>query len=220
MNNPNTHPAPAMVYGGAPSFDDAPDPFTVIADLRAGLDVAKRLREHLPADAPELQQADDTIAAMEAALDAAEPTPKPFTIITERMAMADELATLRADNDARGQVIEQLRAERDELKTTMTLIRQAVESTPFANGGRSPWDAITQLDGARRALVADRDAFAAELDTVRSERDEARAELAKAEHTIGTMAVRLDIANADFERQQRLTALFVRVLREMTPGAE
>jgi multidrug resistance efflux pump len=185
MNNPNTHPAPAMVYGGAPSFDDAPDPFTVIADLRAGLDVAKRLREHLPSDAPELQQADDTIAAMEAALDAADvvPTPDPGGMIVAYHAAIDELATLRADNDARGEMIEQLRAG-------------------LANADRR------------------NEALAAELDAVRSERDAAWAELTKAEHTIGTMAVRLDIANADFERQQRLTALFVRVLREMTPGAE
>ena len=107
MNNPNTHPAPAMVYGGAPSFQDADHALSTAADL------------------------------------------------AERMAMADELATLRADNDARGVMIEQLRAELD-----------------------------------------------------------------KAERTINAMAVRLDIANTETERQQRLTALFVRVLREMTPGAE
>ena len=123
-------------YLAAPSEFDQP---AVIADLRAGLDVAKRLREHLPGDAPELQQADDTIAAMEAALDAADvvPTPDPGGMIIAYHAAIEELATLRADNDARGVLIEQLRAEL-----------------------------------------------------------------------------------AEAERQQRLTALFVRVLREMTPGAE
>ena len=76
---------------------------------------------------------------MEAALDAADvvPTPDPGGMIIAYHAAIEELATLRADNDARGVMIEQLRAEL-----------------------------------------------------------------------------------AEAERQQRLTALFVRVLREMTPGAE
>jgi hypothetical protein len=66
----------------------------------------------------------------------------------------DELATLRADNDARGALIEDLR-------------------------------------------------HAVNIANARADRQAARAELAEAET----------------ERQQRLVALFVRVLREMTPEA-
>lgn len=96
MTNPNTRPAPTMVYGGAPSSDEAtaPNPF---ADLRAGLDAAKRLREHLPGDAPELKQADETIAALEAAIDAADSAPTaPSKPGLEAAEYRDELSELAA----------------------------------------------------------------------------------------------------------------------------
>lgn len=71
-----------------------------------------------------------------------------FTFPTrdELTAMTDELATLRADNDARGVLIEQLRAERDQLRAGL-----------IADSRRN-------------------EALAAELGTVRSERDIARSE--------------------------------------------
>jgi hypothetical protein len=108
--------------------------------------------------------------------------------LNQEAAQCDEL---RADNDARGALIEQLRAERD--------------AAEFAN---------------RQAI-----ATATELDIVRSERDAAWSELDTMRHAVDIanaradrQAARAELAEAETARQQRIVALFVRVLREMTPG--
>ena len=98
-------------------------------------------------------------------------------------ALIDELATLRADNDARGVLIEQLRSDWTATATELDTVRSERDA------------AWVELDTMRRAV---------ELANARADRQAARAELAEAETA----------------RQQRLVALFVRVLREMTPEAE
>jgi chromosome segregation ATPase len=95
--------------------------------------------------------------------------------------LQDELATLRADNDARGVVIEQLRAERDQVGRDLVDALNALER---ANERTDNWrvernqahaaysHALNELDDLRRAV---------ETANARADRQAARAERAEAE---------------------------------------
>jgi hypothetical protein len=120
-----------------------------------------------------------------------------FTFPTrdELTAMTDELATLRADNDARGALIDQLRA--DLACTATELDTVCSERDALLAEMNEAYEACTKMARQKDELHR-----TIELANARADRQAARAELAEAETA----------------RQQRLVALFVRVLREMTPG--
>jgi hypothetical protein len=121
------------------------------------------------------------------------PTPDPGGMIAAYHELTDELATLRADNDARGVVIEQLRAE----------LAKATESRKdHMQGLMDESDRyMMERDEALERLVK----TAIELDTVRSEnialRAEAHRELRKLEN------VRIDRDKYRDRWQQCLRAL-------------
>jgi hypothetical protein len=120
-------------------------------------------------------------------------------------ALCDALATLRADNDARGVLIEQLRAD--------------LACSEFAN--RQAIATATELDTVR----SERDALLAEMNEayeactkMARQKDELHRAIELANARADRQAARAELAEAETARQQRLVALFVRVLREMTPG--
>jgi chromosome segregation ATPase len=118
--------------------------------------------------------------------------------------LQDELATLRADNDARGAVIEQLRAERDQvcrdLVDALNALERANERTDNMRDERNQAHAayshaLGELDELRNAI---------DIANARADRQAARAERAEAE----------------LARQKRVTALMAKVAREMTKEDE
>ena len=208
---------PAEQYHAAPSeFPEAPAEELTVTTPRP-------TRAKLMAMFGELES---LRAEFNALSDSPKPADEPdpltgFTFPTreELTAMTDELATLRADNDALKAKWEAGHVEA--METRIALNQEAAQCDELRADNDARGALIEQLraelacsEFANRQAIA----TATELDIVRSERDAALAELAKAERTINTMAVRLDLANAETERQQRLVTLFVRVLREMTPG--
>jgi septal ring factor EnvC (AmiA/AmiB activator) len=110
-------------------------------------------------------------------------------------APTDELATLRADNDARGALIERLRADLACSATELDTV--CSERDALLAEMNEAYEACTKMARQKDELHR-----AVDLANARADRQAARAELAEAETA----------------RQQRLVALFVRVLREMTPG--
>jgi chromosome segregation ATPase len=118
--------------------------------------------------------------------------------------LQDELATLRADNDARGVVIEQLRAERDQV-------------------GRDLVDALNALERANERTDnwrVERNQAHAAYSHALNELDELRRAIETANARADRQAARADKAEAELARQKRVTALMAQVAREMTKGDE
>jgi chromosome segregation ATPase len=118
--------------------------------------------------------------------------------------LQDELATLHADNDARGAVIEQLLGERDQLRT-------AIVAADRRN---------VRLDEDLASMRDERNQAHAAYSRALGELDDLRRAIETANARADRQAARADKAEADLARQKRVTELMAQVAREMTKGDE
>lgn len=187
---PAVTPAMVMVYGGAPMMSEGPPSKFDLASVEYRPDPIADLTDELATlradnDALKAKLKAMEIQAMETCIE-----------INKEVAQCDEL---RADNDARGAVIEQLRAE-------------LAKATQAATTTVSRYDLDNMRDERNQAHAAYSRAL--------GELDDLRAAVAAANARADRQAARAERAEADLARQKRVTALMAQVAREMTRGDE
>jgi chromosome segregation ATPase len=133
----------------------------------------------------------------------------------ELAALQDELATLRADNDARGALIEQLRAERDQARENVAAADR--RKAALAEALDNMRDERNQAHAAYSRALGELDELRRDLELA-NDRAELRRALELANDRADRQAAHFLRAEADLARQKRFTALMLQALREMTQG--